>query len=264
MKLRTRIFWNLFPILINFWTLQIKARRNNKMPDYYSKYEKNRIVQKKFENILKYLGIELEVKGFENVPNNPCILIPNHSTYLDPLIMMVALSNLGDGEKQSKLVNFVARSEVKDKKSIALVASFFDTHYLDFEKPRELIKTLFNFGNFVKTNKSCGVIFAEGTRTKDGMLGEFKTGAFRLAQSCYLPIIPVTINNAANALDKNRNGKLKIEVIFHNQIKPINFQTLSSEDLATQVKNVISSHYHNQIITSNETKTNKFTKRAHK
>lgn len=261
MKLRTKLFWNALPLWITYLTLKSKASRHIKMPEYYTKFERNKICQTKFAKVLKYFGITLKVEGFENVPNGPCLIVPNHSTYFDALIMSVALSNQGDGQKASKYVNFIARSEVANKKSIRKIAQLIDTHYLDFSKPRELLSALFEFGNAVKANKSCGVIFAEGTRTKDGKLGDFQTGAFKLAQSCYLPIVPVTINNAANALDKNRNSKLEIEVIFHSQIKPITFQTIASRDLADQVKNIIASKYIDQTITSNETKKNAYSKK---
>ncbi|ACF06976.1 1-acyl-sn-glycerol-3-phosphate acyltransferase [Metamycoplasma arthritidis] len=261
MKLQTKLFWNSLPLWITYLTLKTKASRNIKMPEYYTKTERNKICQTKFAKILKYFGITLKVEGFDNVPNSPCLIVPNHSTYFDALIMTVALSNLGNGEKVSKRVNFIAKSEVARKKSIQKIAQLLDTYYLDFSKPRELLSVLFEFGNAVKANKTCGVVFAEGTRSRDGKLGEFQTGAFKLAQSCYLPIVPVTINNAANALDMKRDSKLEIEVIFHPQIKPITFQTIASRDLADQVKNIIASRYVDQTITSKETIKNTYSKK---
>ncbi|AWX69378.1 lysophospholipid acyltransferase family protein [[Mycoplasma] anseris] len=264
MKLRTRKFWNILPLACLYWNLQDKARRHKRMPEYYSKAERNETVQRRFAKMLKYLGIELDVKGFDNVPNTSCLIIPNHSTYLDALIMDVALYNRGNKEAKSKTVNFIANSAVQDKKGVALVASLIDTFYLDMKKPREMVNTLYEFGKFVKINNSCGVIFAEGTRTKTGKLNDFKAGAFKIAQDCYLPIVPVTINNAANALDNNREGKLKIEVIFHPVLKPQSFSAISSSDLASQVQNIIASSYVDQVITSKETIKNTYTKSAHK
>ena len=50
--------------------------------------------------------------------------------------------------------------------------------------------------------------------------------------------------------------------MFHQQIKPIVFQTLDSKDLAEHVKNIIASEYKDQKITSDETIKNKFTKKV--
>jgi len=57
------------------------------MPDYYKVVEKNDFLQQKSNAILNHFNISVNVEGFENVPNGPCLIIPNHSTYLDPLIM---------------------------------------------------------------------------------------------------------------------------------------------------------------------------------
>ncbi|AWX42640.1 1-acyl-sn-glycerol-3-phosphate acyltransferase [Metamycoplasma cloacale] len=264
MKLKTRMFWNILPILSLYWNIQLKARKNKRMPEYISKVERNEFLQKRFKSILKYLGIKVNVKGLENVPDGACLIVPNHSTYLDALIMTVAMNNNGNVDIKNKISSYIANSSVQDKKGIALVASLMDTFYLDMEKPREVVKNLYDFGNFVKSTKSCGVIFAEGTRTKDGKLGEFKPGAFKIAQDCFLPIVPVTINNAANALDKNREGILEVEVIFHNAIKPAMVNTVKTSDIAEIVKNTVASAYIEQTITSDETIKNTYTKRAHK
>lgn len=262
MKLKTRLFLRGIGLLHNYVSLRSKASRAKRMPEYYSLAEKCKIFRTNASSILKHFGIKINVKGFDNIPDGPCLLIPNHSTYLDPLIIASSLSNQGDGKKLSKKFAFIARSEVARKKSVKAIADLINTYYLDFSKPREILNTLLDFGAYVKNNKVSGIIFAEGTRTKDGKLGEFNSGAFKLAQASYLPIVPVTINNACNAMDKNRDAKLNIDVVFHQQIKPIVFQTLDSKDLAEHVKNIIASEYKDQKITSDETIKNKFTKKV--
>ncbi|WP_369085918.1 lysophospholipid acyltransferase family protein [Metamycoplasma spumans] len=264
MKLKTRAFWRLIPLLTNINILKSKASRHKRMPEYYKVSERNFYLQKHVSNILKHLNIELKVEGFENVPNGPCLIIPNHSTYLDALIMLSALYNHGDGHKTSKVVNFVARVEAQRKKSVKKIAEFADTHFIDPSKPREALTILSEFGKFVKKNKSSGVIFAEGTRTKDGKIGQFNSGAFKLAQSSFLPIIPTTINNAANALDWNRKEKIVVTVTFHKLIKSQTFQTIPTKTLAEQVKNIVASNYVDQIITSKETIKNTYTKKSKK
>ncbi|QJG66516.1 1-acyl-sn-glycerol-3-phosphate acyltransferase [Mycoplasma phocoeninasale] len=264
MKLKTRVFWRALPIWINISKLSGKASRNRKMPEYYRTEEKNFFLQKYLSRILDHLNVKVKVNGFDNVPSGPCLLIPNHSTYLDPLIIFSALWNHGDGKKQSKLANFIAKKETKGKRRIKKIAEMANTHFIDTKKPREALEVLSDFGKFVKKNKSCGVIFAEGTRTRDGKLGQFSSGAFRLAQSTFLPIVPVTINNAANALDWNRSKELEVEVTFHHLLKPIQFQTLEPKALAESVQKIIASNYIDQTITSKETIKNTYSKRNKK
>jgi 1-acyl-sn-glycerol-3-phosphate acyltransferase len=44
------------------------------------------------------------------------------------------------------------------------------------------------------------MLFPEGTRTRDGSLGEFKDGAFRLAIDHQVPILPLVVNGTREAL----------------------------------------------------------------
>ncbi|VEU81836.1 lysophospholipid acyltransferase family protein [Mycoplasmopsis arginini] len=261
MKLKVRKFFRFIPLIHNILKLKSKARRNRNMPEYYKASEKHFFVQKFGSNILKHLNIKVEVEGFENIPSGPCFLTPNHSTYLDPLIIVSALWNHGDGERRSREANFVAREEVKQKKTIYKISQLIDTYYIDTKKPREALAILKDFGQHVKKNQTCGVIFPEGTRTRDGKINNFNSGVFLTAQSTYIPLVPVTINNAANALDGNRNGELIVKVKFHPTIKPQQFQTLDKKDFANWVQQIVSKDYIEQVITSNETVKNEYTKR---
>ena len=44
------------------------------------------------------------------------------------------------------------------------------------------------------------MLFPEGTRTRDGALGEFKDGAFRLAIDHQVPVLPLVVNGTREAL----------------------------------------------------------------
>ncbi|MGX9357733.1 lysophospholipid acyltransferase family protein [Mycoplasma sp. 773] len=261
MTLKTRKFLRFIPLLHNFVRLLAKAKRNRAMPDYYKDVEKQHFIHKYSSNILRHLNVEVEVEGFENIPSGPCFLTPNHSTYLDPLIIASALWNHGNGERKSKPMTFVAREEAKQKKSIYKISQLISTFYINTQKPKEALAILRDFGQYVKKHQTCGVIFPEGTRTRDGKIAHFNSGVFLTAQSTYIPLVPVTINNAANALDNKRRGKLVVKVIFHPSIKPQQFQTLDKKDFANWVKNIVSSKYQDQNISSDETIKNTFTKR---
>jgi len=74
------------------------------------------------------------------------------------------------------------------------------------------------------------LIYPEGTRTSDGNLQPFKKGAFRLAISTGIPLLPVTVNGAFQILPKNtfnvRSGRVRITIG-----EPIQTQGLTQEDL---------------------------------
>lgn len=47
------------------------------------------------------------------------------------------------------------------------------------------------------------VLYPEGTRSTDGTVGEFRSGALRLARECGVPIVPVAILGTADVLPKD-------------------------------------------------------------
>jgi len=47
------------------------------------------------------------------------------------------------------------------------------------------------------------VLYPEGTRSTDGSVGEFRSGALRLARECGVPIVPVAIMGTADVLPKD-------------------------------------------------------------
>jgi 1-acyl-sn-glycerol-3-phosphate acyltransferase len=46
------------------------------------------------------------------------------------------------------------------------------------------------------------VIYPEGTRSTDGQIGEFRSGAVRLARDCGVPIVPIAVLGTAAVLPK--------------------------------------------------------------
>jgi 1-acyl-sn-glycerol-3-phosphate acyltransferase len=79
------------------------------------------------------------------------------------------------------------------------------------------------------------MFFAEGTRSNDGKLMEFKKGAFRFAIDMKLPILPVTIVGTKNVLP-NRTRALfpgRAKMIIH---KPVPIEGYSENNMDDLIK----------------------------
>ncbi len=63
-------------------------------------------------------------------------------------------------------------------------------------------------------------VFPEGTRSRDGKVGEFKPGAFLMASSADVEVLPVMLYNSKKALNpKLRRVKLRVEVLPPRKIE---------------------------------------------
>ena len=77
------------------------------------------------------------------------------------------------------------------------------------------------------------VIYPEGTRSTDGNLGEFRSGALRLARECGVPIVPVAVLGTADVLPKGgRFSPAPMQVHIGEPIDPHN---ASARQLRAQV-----------------------------
>ena len=95
--------------------------------------------------------------------------------------------------------------------------------------------------NAVRAGNSV-ILFPEGTRTRDGNIQSFRTGAFRLALDTKSPILPVAIKGTYFAINKNsllihKNHNIRLVVM-----DPIPYEEiahLDPKEIATKVHDLI-------------------------
>jgi 1-acyl-sn-glycerol-3-phosphate acyltransferase len=131
---------------------------------------------------LSRLYFHLDVHGTANIPPSGAVLItPNHQTYADPPLVSVRIS---------RPVHYMAWKRLFEipvfGRAIRLLRAFpVDIDSADPRATREAVRLL-QAGAAV-------MIFPEAGRSRDGSVGRFKMGAFRLAVSMDVPVLPVTI-----------------------------------------------------------------------
>lgn len=137
--------------------------------------------------ILKLL-FHLKVEGLENLPKKTnFILVANHTSFLDSIIMAVAIPEKIEWIALSSFYNvFWLRWLMQLNAAIPTGSASTKAIYL------------------LMQNKNLG-LFPEGTRSYDGMIKEFKTGAALLAIKTGRPVVPCAILGAYEAFPRQAN-----------------------------------------------------------
>jgi 1-acyl-sn-glycerol-3-phosphate acyltransferase len=77
------------------------------------------------------------------------------------------------------------------------------------------------------------VIYPEGTRSTDGNIGEFRSGAIHLAKECGVPVIPVALLGTADVLPKG--GRLTPNPMEVRIGEPMDPAAIAAQDLRREV-----------------------------
>ena len=164
------------------------------------------------ETLLSHLKISINVEGADKlIKEGPYLVVSNHRSIIDPLIVEIALKNSG--------INglWIAKKELYNSFFFGMFTRNGGTVLLDRES-----KTMSRFFTEIKQRVKSGYsicVFAEGTRNKTTQtLAEFKEGAQIIAMKNRLPILPVYIKTNANeALEsslKNTHEVLTASIII--------------------------------------------------
>jgi 1-acyl-sn-glycerol-3-phosphate acyltransferase len=130
-------------------------------------------------------GIRYEVRGWENVPKEPCVVLSKHSSTWETLAL----------ETWFAPGSFVAKKEL-------LWVPFFGWGFalsspitIDRKAGAQAMEKMIVQGkDRLRERKFNIVVFPEGTRIKAGTRGKYKSGGVRLAIGCEAKILPIAHN----------------------------------------------------------------------
>ncbi|CCD25341.1 lysophospholipid acyltransferase family protein NDAI_0F00220 [Naumovozyma dairenensis CBS 421] len=177
-----------------------------------------------YYTLMKYgMGIDVKIIGEENLSKLPYVLISNHQSELDVLMI---------GKTFPPGCTVTAKGALKRAPILGWFMSLSGTVFLDRTDRTKSVTTLNNSLTNIKKNKRAVCIFPEGTRSYSTELHmlPFKKGAFHLAQQGELPIVPVVVANTSSLLSHKwktfNSGCMIVKVL-----KPIPTKGLKKEDI---------------------------------
>lgn len=152
-------------------------------------------------------GLPLRVRGLEQLPEGPCVLVANHASYLDGVVLKAALP---------ARFCFVIKKEIVSVPLAATLLRRIGSEFVDrFNRhagamdARRLIKAA-SLGQSL-------VFFPEGTFTTEPGLARFHSGAFATAARAGVPVVPAVIRGTRRVLPSHltlpRWHRIEVQVL---------------------------------------------------
>lgn len=131
-------------------------------------------------------GIDYRVKGWENLPDAPVILLSKHQSAWETIFLCYALP---------RPVVFVLKRELLYLPFFGWALALLRMIPIDRSNRKDAFASVVRHGRDRLANGLWVIIFPEGTRTQVGKAGRYKAGGARLAVETNTPVVPIAVNS---------------------------------------------------------------------
>jgi 1-acyl-sn-glycerol-3-phosphate acyltransferase len=152
-------------------------------------------------------GVKVEVAGMANLPADHCIIVANHASYVDGVLLKGYLPGR---------FNFVIKGELRD---IAIAHFLLRRAGAKFVERTETSGSARDARQIVKAAQDGESLafFPEGTFLEEPGVGHFRPGAFVAAVRGELPVVPIAISGTRYMMPSGRMlprpNLLRIEIL---------------------------------------------------
>jgi 1-acyl-sn-glycerol-3-phosphate acyltransferase len=186
------------------------------------------------QRIVFFAGTKVKVQrepGFD--PQRTGFFMVNHVNVFDPFVLYVAIPQYVRG--------WELESHFKIPAYGWLMKRFGNVPVPDVRRPADL-KRMWRLTQDAIDSGTSLIIFPEGKRTRDGHVGEFQDGGFRVAQQLGIPITPVSL---VGSFQHHRTGHWMlwpqpVTVILHATIETTAMKKTEVPELRDRVRQIIS------------------------
>lgn len=173
---------------------------------------RRRVARAMARAVLRLAGMTIVVKWPERIPDGQCVIVANHASYLDGLVMTAALP---------PRFAFVIKREMSRVPLAGLLLRRLGSQFVErfnskrsAADARRMVRTAVDGHSLV--------FFPEGTFSQRPGLLKFHAGAFATAARAGCPVVPVVVRGTRSALPPK--GRLpraaQIEVQFLPALRP--------------------------------------------
>jgi 1-acyl-sn-glycerol-3-phosphate acyltransferase len=180
--------------------------------------------------------VRTEIKNKEKIlKGQSYVIISNHQSQYDILALVTTLGIQ---------FRWFAKKEVLKIPIFGYALYASRNIFLDRSNTARAIESI-NKGMERLPHDASVMVFAEGTRSADGRIQEFKKGGFMAAIIRRIPILPVTVNGSRRILPK---GDLvvkpgKIQIVVGDPIDTAGYTTDTVQELIDKTRRVIMANF---------------------
>ncbi len=170
------------------WSAALNTQTGGKLPKAWPTQVIIKTIFKYFFKVyFKFSG-----NGISNIPEGACIIAPNHQSFIDGLFVASFLRR-----KALKKTYFYAKEKHVKNSILRFLANHNNVIVMDLNS--NLKESIHKLAEVLLTGNKV-ILFPEGTRSADGSLGEFKKMFAILSSQLNVPVVPVAISGAYDAL----------------------------------------------------------------
>ncbi len=175
-------------------------------------------------------GIRWQIRGFENLPDGPAILLSKHQSAWETIFYCWLMP---------RPLIFVFKKSLLYIPFFGWGLAMLRMIAIDRSKGREAMSQVIQVGKHRLDDGQWVIMFPEGTRTRVGTQGKYKAGGAILALGTQTPVVPIAINSGDCW---PRNSFIKTPGVITVSIgQPISPEGLTAGELNSRVENWIES-----------------------
>ena len=172
-------------------------------------------------------NIKIVISGKENIPLGACVILSNHQSTWEAFYM----------QWYFQPANFILKRELLWIPFFGWALFLMKPIAIKRSRPSSAIRYVLKQGTKRLQAGNRIVIYPEGTRITNGVLGEFKTSGAALAKQAQVPVLPVSHNSGEHW---QRSSFLKSPGIIHLQIGPaIDSEAYSAREITESARDWI-------------------------
>lgn len=204
------------------WSEILKEKIHFQLP---KSWPTQSFIIKSAKNLFK-LYFKFNGNGLNNLPEGAAIITPNHQSFFDGLFVTAFLKR-----KTIKNTYFYAKRKHVKNRFLKFMAHRNNVIIMDMNV--DIKESIQKMAAVLKEGKKI-IIFPEGTRTINGKMGEFKKTFAILSKELNVPVVPVAIKGAYEALPAGKKFPKPFRKIEVDYLKPVypnghNFDTLTQK-----------------------------------